>query len=171
MDARQLSVRGGPACSSVVALRRGHSEGHRRGYPVQSMDIMPTVLDWLGLDTPAGLDGASLRALAEGRAAPPRDLFSEIEGSSEPGHWAYWLAPRSDLRSIRRGNHKYIHHVRDGDADELYLLGSASPYETGNLIDADPATAQQMRQALFAQFRIAPHEVACLLLRDDPAGR
>ena len=98
--------------------------------PVQSMDIMPTVLEWLGLDAPAGLDGASLRALAEGRAAPPRDVFSEIEGSSEPGHWASWLAPRSDLRSIRRGNHKYIHHVRDSSADELYLLGPTSPYET-----------------------------------------
>ena len=127
--------------------------------PVQSMDIMPTVLEWLGLDAPAGLDGASLRALAEGRVAPPRDVFSEIEGSSEPGHWASWLAPRSDLRSIRRGNHKYIHHVRDSSADELYLLGPASPYETTNLIAADPATAQQMRQALFAQYRIAPHEV------------
>ena len=128
--------------------------------PVQSMDIMPTVLEWLGLNAPAGVDGASLRALAEGRAAPPRDVFSEIEGSSEPGHWASWLAPRSDLRSIRRGNHKYIHHVRDSSADALYLLGSASPYETTNLIDADPATAQQMRRALFAQYRIAPHEVA-----------
>ncbi len=120
---------------------------------------MPTVLDWLGLDTPANLDGMSLRSLAEGRGAPDRDLFSEIEGVSNPSHWAYWLAPRSDLRSIRRDNHKYIHHVRNGVADELYLLGSTSPYETNNLIDADPATAQQMRQSLFERYHLASHEV------------
>ena len=128
--------------------------------PVQNMDIMPTVLDWLGIEAPAGLDGTSLRTLAEGQISPPRDVFSEIEGSSKPGHWAYWLAPRSDLRSIRRGNYKYIHHVRDGGADELYRLAAASPYETTNLIAADPNMAQQLRQALFTQFRIAAHEIA-----------
>jgi arylsulfatase len=132
--------------------------------PAQSMDIMPTILDWLSLDVPDGLDGVSLRALAEGRSAPDRDVFSEIEGSSVPGHWAYWLAPRSDLRSIRRGSYKYIHHVREGSADELYLLKAASPYETENLISLDPVTAQQMRQALFARFRIPAHEVTLPLI-------
>jgi arylsulfatase A-like enzyme len=127
--------------------------------PVQNMDLMPTLLDRLGLDTPAGLDGASLRSLAEGRGGPSRDVFSEIEGSSDPSHWAYWLAPRSNLRSIRQGNHKYIHHVRDDASDEMYVLGSASPYETSNLIDADPVTAQKLRQVLFERYHLPSHEV------------
>lgn len=128
--------------------------------PVQNMDILPTILDWLGLATPSDLDGVSIRALAEGRAAPPHAVFSEVEGSSVPGHWAYGLAPRSDLRAVRSGDYKYIHHVRDGAADELYLLQSSSPYEILNLINSEPAVAQGLRQLLFERYHLAAHEVA-----------
>jgi arylsulfatase A-like enzyme len=127
--------------------------------PVQSVDIMPTVLEWLGLGRPANLDGVSLRSLAEGQGGPAHDVFSEIDGISDPRHGFYWLAPRSDLRSIRRGNYKYIHHVGDDASDELYQLGPASPYETSNLIDADAAAAQRLRQAIFERYHLAPQKI------------
>jgi hypothetical protein len=63
------------------------------------------------------------------------------------------------LRSIRRGSYKYVHHVRDSGADELYRLASTSPYETTDLMASEPDTAEQMRQALFARYGIPAHEV------------
>src|SRR5688572_33340993 len=46
---------------------------------VSLVDLMPTVLDVLGLSAPAGLDGVSLRSLWESPGAPraPRALFVE----------------------------------------------------------------------------------------------
>ena len=112
--------------------------------PVHSMDLMPAVLDLVGLAVPAGLDAASLRPLLQqGTAAFEQDIFSEQNGVTNN-----WTFPRSDLRSIRRGEWKLIHPVGDSNADELYRLKPSSPYETENLVAAEPGIALALRQAL-----------------------
>ena len=116
--------------------------------PVQSMDLMPTILDWVGIPMPADLQAKSVRALAQGNTAAAWDIFSETEGVSDPAHWAYWQAPRVPLRAVRRGDWKLIHHVSQPDTDELYQLNAASLYETTNQIAAEPARAQELRQAI-----------------------
>lgn len=122
--------------------------------PVQSMDLTPTILDWLGIEIPADIQAVSLRALAEGQSAPTRDIFSEIEGVSDPQHWAYWQAPRTPLRSVRRDNWKLVHHVSQLVADELYLLNATSPYETVNLIDSEPALVRELHQSIFDRYHL-----------------
>lgn len=117
--------------------------------PVQSFDAMPTILDYAGIPIPAGLDGVSLRPLLEG-AAPPdaRPIYGEVDAVTDPAHWQYWNASRFDLRSMRLGDWKYIHHVGDEGNDELYRLNPDPPYETENLILSEPARAAAMRQQL-----------------------
>ncbi len=124
------------------------SPGTLVNQPVQSMDLMPTILDWLAITPPSGLQSVSLRALAEGQSASPRDIFSEIEGVADPQSWAYWQAPRVPLRSVRRGDWKLIHHVTMPQFDELYLLNSNSLYETTNQLTNEPALTQQLREAI-----------------------
>jgi arylsulfatase len=127
--------------------------------PVQNMDLMPTILDWAGIPIPPELEAVSLRLLAEGQKATTRDIFCELEGVTDPDHWAYSIAPRTHLRSIQRGNWKYIHHLDNSEADELYQLNPNSPYETDNLISSEPALAEELRQALFDWFGIAPYQI------------
>jgi arylsulfatase A-like enzyme len=125
--------------------------------PVQSMDLMPTVLDYLGIpiSSTTALQALSLRPLLEGPPpAEPRPVFSEVDAVTDPNHWAYLIAPRIDLRSMREGDWKYIFHVTEPVSDELYLLNPASPYETTNLIQSEPARAARMRQAIMNWFGI-----------------
>ena len=125
--------------------------------PVQNMDLMPTILDWSGISIPPDLQAVSLRPLLEGTTWPAtRDLFSEADGITDPSHWHYWLGPYEDLYSVRRDAWKYIHHVDNVAADELFQLNAGSVYETDNLIQAEPVLAAELRQAVVDWFRL-PH--------------
>jgi len=47
---------------------------------VETLDLMPTILDLCGLPTPAGVQGESLVPLIEGRGTPPYIAFGEAGG-------------------------------------------------------------------------------------------
>jgi arylsulfatase A-like enzyme len=74
--------------------------------PVSHLDVLPTVLDLLGLPVPDGLDGLSLGpALRHGAPPPDRPIFAQYSGNPVPGDirrcviagpWKYvWSAPAS----------------------------------------------------------------------------
>jgi choline-sulfatase len=135
--------------------------GHRETSPVEMIDIAPTVLDVLGLETPAGVHGRSLAALLGGRVQPRQAVFSQ--GGVEPealsaigsdyrrkipacyyGKQETLLSrPEALLRAhmVRTLEHKLIHRL-SGD-HELYDL-KADPYEQNNRYD-DPALAEVQR--------------------------
>jgi arylsulfatase A-like enzyme/Flp pilus assembly protein TadD len=105
---------------------------------VRLVDVFPTVLDLLGLATPADLDGISLAGPLRG-AGPT---------GGEPVVYAESLVPLlhfgwSDLRVVREGRWKYIQAPRP----ELYDLAS-DPGETTNLAPREPARAQALQGAL-----------------------
>ncbi len=105
--------------------------------PVGTVDILPTVLDLLGLPIPERVQGRSLISELGGTAAAePAVLYAET------------LAPRlgygwGELRALFRGERKYVF----GPRPELYDLG-ADPKELRDLIDAEPETAERMHREL-----------------------
>jgi arylsulfatase A-like enzyme len=130
---------------------------------VEQVDVMPTLLDLLGLPVPVGVQGRSLRALLEGRThehkdevhaeiCPPdyrnpyptyEEFRAEWEAHHEtPGHLLCWSAPFNvpgDYnKMVRSRTHKYIWYW-DGQ-EELYDL-QADPLEQHNRA-GDPALAQ-----------------------------
>lgn len=117
--------------------------------PVQTMDVTPTLLDWLNITPTTPQHGWSLTTLLEGQNQPlERVLFSEIDGVSDPNHPAYWIAPHFTLRSVRDENWKYIHNVGADPLDELFVIQPQSPYETTNEIQNEPAVAANLFQQL-----------------------
>ena len=109
---------------------------HRRvADPVRSVDVMPTVLDLLGVPAPAGIviDGRTMTPLMTGaRAELGLEAYSE---AVYPLHHFGW----SDLRALRQGRFKLIAAPRP----ELYDLQD-DPTEKVNVFDARKALGERM---------------------------
>lgn len=111
--------------------------GRRSDRLTSSLDLLPTVAEYLGLAAPAGLPGRSLVPLLEGRQAEWDDtVYFEFE----------------NVRSVRTPEWKYIERIYQ-QPNELYDLRK-DPGERLNLAGrADLATVQQdLRKKLYAFF-------------------
>lgn len=117
--------------------------------PVSTIDIMPTLLEWLTIPTPGNLSGASLIPLMAGTAVTPtRPIYSEMAGTTNPTAPDYWIAPRFDLRAIRLDDWKYIYEVAFPGDNELYQVQPTSQYEVDNVINSEPAMAAFLHQSV-----------------------
>jgi choline-sulfatase len=106
--------------------------------PVRHVDILPTVLDAVGIAPPGGLDGVNLlSAIETGRHVAPPSYFEALSASLNRG-WA-------PLSGVASGSLKYI----DLPIPELYDVAS-DPAESRNLASSRPAELRQM-QALLGQ--------------------
>ena len=103
----------------VPLMMRGPdiAAGTRVERQVRHVDILPTVLDLLGLQSPAGGDGESLRPLFDRSAARPSDGEAPLSyAESRFGALHFGWAP---IQSGRDGRWKFI----QAPAPELYDLG------------------------------------------------
>ncbi|HKW65364.1 MAG TPA: sulfatase-like hydrolase/transferase [Candidatus Acidoferrum sp.] len=101
---------------------------------VRTTDILPTILDLLGIPTPPGLDGTSLKPTFDTKASS-QTVFGETDYPIRFG-WA-------PLRSVRSEGFKFIEAPRP----ELYDL-SSDPGELRNgYVPWDPRT-QKLRKML-----------------------
>jgi uncharacterized sulfatase len=91
--------------------------------PASQVDLMPTILDYAGLDVPGGIHGRSLRPVLEGRADRWRD---------------YSLCQRPGMRMIRTGRYKYTY--RANGRHELFDLAGDRDENENRF--ADPAMRQ-----------------------------
>jgi arylsulfatase A-like enzyme/Tfp pilus assembly protein PilF len=107
------------------------------GTPVRHVDVVPTVLDALGLAIPEGLPGRSLLPLVNGGQAAPRESYLESLSSSLNRGWAplYGVLDR-DLM-------KYV----DLPIPELYDL-RRDPSEQHNLAASRPQDLDRLRGLL-----------------------
>lgn len=118
--------------------------------PIQSMDIMPTLLDLAQQPIPTKLDALNLQPLLNG-VVPTQDrlILSKIDAVTDTAHSAYWLNPHFDLRSVRQNEQKLINKPEDPTADELYSVNPSSLYETENLLAQQSSLAEVLRWQLY----------------------
>lgn len=105
----------------LVKFPGNRNGGTRVTEQVEGVDIVPTVLESMGLPVPSRLAGLSLTRAAEG-GLPDREALSEI---SHRGFVAY---------GVRGGDDKYIRRFSPDD-DELFFDLVADPAEQVNVID------------------------------------
>ncbi|MGM7722340.1 sulfatase family protein [Metabacillus sp. Hm71] len=127
------------------------SEGVRPTGLVQHVDLMPTILEAIGLELPEGLDGKSLWPLIEGKKS---EHHSEIYLSE-----CAWQA----ARGIRTARYKYIETYDSGPftrpISELYDL-SNDPSEERNLSALLPRKVEIYKQKLanWVDAKLGGHE-------------
>lgn len=111
--------------------------GARIPAQVRTVDLMPTILALVGIESPKTVQGTSLVPLLEGSS---KDLglvaYSE---SFYPRHHYGW----SELKSVRNGTFHFI----DAPRPELFDV-AADPNEKNNLASQRAGTVQQLKSAL-----------------------
>jgi arylsulfatase A-like enzyme/Tfp pilus assembly protein PilF len=113
------------------------TRGRRVKELVRTIDVMPTILDLLGMQSPPTAVGRSLVGPMTGLPAEPgSEAYSE---SLYPLNQFGW----SDLKALRSGRFKYI----DAPRPELYDL-EQDPKEKNNLYEERRSLADGMRNRL-----------------------
>ena len=105
---------------------------------IANIDIGPTIMEAMGLATPAHMDGQSFLPLARGESIPWRDQFLYVY------YWEKNFPQTPTTFALRTPTHKYITYYGLWDADELYDL-EADPDEMRNL-HSDPKHARLARR-------------------------
>lgn len=118
-----------PLIVAAPAVKRGHVVSEQ----VRVIDLVPTTLDLLGLDSVSGLDGESLRNVLEGGTR-----------TTVPAAYAETYYPKlhygwSELRSLRADGWKVI----DAPRPELYAVPKDAA-ESNNQFEAQRALADRM---------------------------
>jgi arylsulfatase A-like enzyme len=125
----------------IVRTPGGGGHGAVVEAPVSTIDVMPTILELVGLDAPARCQGSSLVAALEQRPLERGPVFAE---ATQPWRkrapdrpWPNAVNPRC----IRDGSIKLIHAPYLGDFEELYDL-AADPEERVDLLRAPTARSE-----------------------------
>lgn len=121
----------------VVRFPDGRSAGEFVSGPVGVVDVMPSILHWLGLPLPGDLDGMPLPqsdAVPNTSPAAPRPIFFENRFVARTYGW-------SPLSGIIVGDWKYIRAPRP----EVYDL-SQDPHERDNRFDPTDARSRELSE-------------------------
>lgn len=124
----------------------GQQAGQRFAATVSQTDIAPTVLALAGLATPATMEGRSLKPALEGKALPPRPIFTmnldgnRVGGAITKGSVAaydegykyvrYLGANREELFNLRLDRHE-AHDVAGAEKQRLRKLSDLVERELG----------------------------------------
>ncbi|HKW35548.1 MAG TPA: sulfatase-like hydrolase/transferase [Candidatus Acidoferrum sp.] len=119
----------------IVKLPNEQEAGKVIQQQVRTTDIVPTILELLGIPSPAGLDGISLKPMFLDAGAPSRTVYGETDYPLRFG-WA-------PLRSIRDAGFKFIEAPRP----EFYDL-RADPEELSNHYVPWDAEVRKLRKML-----------------------
>jgi len=104
--------------------------GRRISTPGQLVDVLPTLLDLAGVETPEGLDG---RSLLSHEQTESRVLFSSLR------------MDEFDLRSARRHPWKLVWNHEQNRRD-LYDLRKPAPERSAIPVGANPETARARKE-------------------------
>ncbi len=106
---------------------------------VRQIDIMPTILDLVGIAPPAGIPGASLVPVVDGTDTRVRPAYMEAH--------SFGRDPNYYIRGIRIPGWKYIDSPTNYARRQLYAL-DADPREKHNLIQERPQMVARLEKML-----------------------
>ncbi len=123
----------------VVRLPEGAAAPRGRVVDARAtlLDVMPTLLELASVDRPSHLAGQSLVASARGGELEERDVIIETGRGREV------------VRAIVSGHYKYGERVTPEPIRGLFDL-DADPREVHNLVETEPALADELRARLTA---------------------
>ena len=138
----------------LVVAGAGLPQGQTVDQPVAHVDLVRTLLEWAGAETPPALRGHSLDVLLQNGEAGDHPGYAYTESHSEGNCTGSFM--------VRKGDWKYIHFT--WHEDRLFNL-SEDPMEFTNRID-DPSTKgvrEELEEILHSE--VDPEEVTLRAFR------
>jgi arylsulfatase A-like enzyme len=132
----------------VVALPGVARAGHRVATPVSHVDLMPSLLELLGIAVPPGLGGRSLVPAIQGGEVVARPIYGE-----SLVHW-FEVDDGVQIHALVDGRYKWIERQETlGDSGEVHTRRElydleADPGESVNLATLHGERAERMQTAL-----------------------
>ena len=117
----------------LVAHPAGSWAGTTISSTVGSLDLMPTLLGWLGVPVPAAIEGRDLTPLLEGADAPQRRVFYTERGMSR----------KRVVRSVRDDRWLLIEHA---NWKKRHGTGGDAPVRLYDRATGDPAGSEMQRE-------------------------
>jgi arylsulfatase A-like enzyme len=151
----------------VMRLPGGELGGTRVDGLVANIDVLPTILELLGLQAPTGVDGEAIPVRQLDRDVAPRTRYGEAtkprgDVESDPR----WVNIRK-ARCIRDGRYKYVRTPYLG-TEELYdVMGD--PREVTNLLDEPSGEILALAADLRARLESWTDSAAPLTSAFDPS--
>lgn len=117
-------------------------DGLRVAEPVQQVDVLPTILDYLGLEPPASLPGRSLLPLQSGRRFEERQILTYLHRRGPI------------LAGLLEGRWKLVQRRPDGAVGRTWIFDVASdPGERTSLAVEQPVVSGYLAVQLEARLR------------------
>ena len=123
----------------LIRLPGGRQAGEATDALLNTVDLMPTLLDLLGLPVPEGVQGTSLAGIVTGSDSRQPE-FQFMQGMGAVAAWGDGY----EWRALRTKQYTYARYLSDGQ--ELLFDHLNDPYQMKNLAD-DPA-CQDVKQNL-----------------------
>ena len=142
----------------LVISAPGMKRGRRVPQWVSTLDVLPTILDYLSADPPPTLQGRSLRPLIEGRASRSAPVVAELigrsgqAGSRVPDQWAIIQPP---FKLIVSDDREQLFHLRDDPGETTDL----APYELDKVAELRELLQRRRQVAESLRGDIEPPEV------------
>ena len=124
----------------LVRYPAAQAKGLQLDAPINTPDLMPTLLGLSGVRIPKSVQGDDFSALVRGAAAPA-DNPALIACATPFGEWTRDKGGR-EYRGVRTARHTY---VRDLSGPWLLYDNQADPYQLANLVNAPEHAALQAR--------------------------
>lgn len=141
--------------SMMVPLILWHASGLPKGRVIEPLvsvvDVMPTILDMLGVPPGEPMDGRSLLPLARGESYAPRQtVFAEVP----PAGWQRLLGDERRIRAARTRDWKLICHLDLTRPEKRYALFDlrADPRELSDRYTPEHEQARVLTAALENHF-------------------
>ena len=134
----------------LIRLPKGVNGGTRVDQVVANIDILPSLLDFIGLDTPSPIDGEAIDLTHIDSYLPPRTRFGQATKPKQAETDPRWPNMKK-ARCIRQTRYKLIeipyqqHHA-------LYDLVE-DPGETRNLLENPPPAIARLAEQLRGELR------------------
>jgi arylsulfatase A-like enzyme len=126
-------------CVCLIHLPGGERGGTEVGLPIASIDVLPSVLAFLGVELPAGVDGDAIDLRTLDGMRPSRVRFGQASKPWEHIETDPRWANMTKSRCVREGPFKFIQTPYQG-IEELYNVHT-DPKETDNLL-GNPSVEQ-----------------------------